>query len=65
MPLKKAYLDVKCWQTTPKTFKIRVIWWIFLETIARAKEEEGTASTDCKLGGFKHKILRWQRRIVE
>jgi hypothetical protein len=45
----KAYLDVMCWQTTPKTFKFRVIWWISLETIASAKEEERTASADCKL----------------
>ncbi len=21
MPMKKAYLDVMCWQTTPKTFE--------------------------------------------
>jgi hypothetical protein len=60
--MKKAYLDVMCWQTTPKTIKIRVIWWIFLETIASAKEEEGTASADCK---FKHKIFKWQRRVVK
>jgi hypothetical protein len=63
--MKKVYLDVMCWQTTPKKFKIRVTWWIFLESIASAKEEERTASADCKLGGLKHKIFRWQRRIVK
>ncbi len=47
----KAYLDVMCWQTTQTRFKIRVIWWIFLETIASAKEDERTASADCKLQG--------------
>ena len=26
----------------------------FLETISSAKKEQGTASTDCKSGGFKH-----------
>jgi len=27
--------------------KIRVLWWIFLETISCAKEEERTGSADC------------------
>jgi hypothetical protein len=45
--------------------KIRVIWWIFLETVSSAKGEERTASADCKLGGFKHKIFKWQHRIVK
>ena len=63
--MKKAYLDMIHWKTTQKRYKIRVIWRIFLETISSAKEEEGTASADCKLGGFKHKIFRWQRRVVK
>jgi hypothetical protein len=63
--MKKAYLDVMCWQTTPKTFENQSHLVDFLETIPRAKEEEGTASADCKLGGFKHKIFRWQRRVVK
>ncbi len=29
------------------------------------KGEERTASADCKLGGFKHKIFKWQHRIVK
>jgi hypothetical protein len=29
----------------------------FLETISSAKGEKRTASADCKLGGFKHKIF--------
>jgi hypothetical protein len=29
--------------------KIRVLWWIFLETISSAKGEERAASADCKL----------------
>ena len=36
-----------------------------METIVRAKEEEQTASADCKLGGLKHKIFKWLRRIVK
>jgi hypothetical protein len=47
-----------------KWHKIRVLWWIFLETISCAKEEERTASADCKLGGFKHKIFEWRHMIV-
>jgi hypothetical protein len=27
--------------------------------------EERAASADCKLGGFKHKIFKWQDRIVK
>jgi hypothetical protein len=45
--------------------KIRVLWWIFLETISSVKGEERAASADCKLGGFKHKILKWRHRIVK
>jgi hypothetical protein len=45
--------------------KIRVLWRIFLETFSNAKEEERTASADCKLGGFKHKIFKWRRWIVK
>jgi hypothetical protein len=37
----------------------------FLETISCAKEEERTASADCKLVGFKHKIFEWRHRIVK
>ena len=61
----KAYLDVMCWQTTPLIIENQSHLVDFLETIARAKEEEGTASADCKLGGFKHKIFRWHRRVVK
>ena len=52
--MKKAYLDMIHWQTTQKSKEIRVIWRIFLKTISSAKKEQGTASTDCKSGGFKH-----------
>ncbi len=38
--------------------KIRVIWRILLETVSSAKGEERTASADCKLGGFKHRIFK-------
>jgi hypothetical protein len=63
--MKKSYLDVMCWQTTPKTFENQSHLVVSFETVTRAKEEEGTASADCKLGGFKHKIFRWQRRVVK
>jgi hypothetical protein len=63
--MNKAYLDMIHWQTTQKSKEIRVIWRIFLETISSAKKEQGTASTDCKSGGFKHKIFKWQHRIVK
>jgi hypothetical protein len=45
--------------------KIRVLWRIFLKTISSAKGEERAASADCKLGRFKHKIVKRQHRIVE
>jgi hypothetical protein len=45
--------------------KIRVLWWIFLKIISSAKGEERTASADCNLGGFKHKIFKWRHRIVK
>jgi hypothetical protein len=64
--MKKAYLDVMCWQTTPKTFENQShLVDFFGNNPLRAKEEEGTASADCKLGGFKHKIFRWQRGVVK
>jgi hypothetical protein len=63
--MKKAYLDMIHWKTTQKRYKIRVIWRIFLETISGVKEEGGTASADCQLGGSKHKIFKWQHRIVK
>jgi hypothetical protein len=47
------------------TYKIRVLWWIFLETISNEKGEERAVSADCKLGGFKHKIFKWKHRIVK
>jgi hypothetical protein len=45
--------------------KIRVLWWIILETISSAKGEEMAASADCKLGGFKHRIFKRRHRIVK
>jgi hypothetical protein len=36
-----------------------------LETSSSANGEERTASADCKLGGFKHKIFKWRHRIVK
>jgi hypothetical protein len=63
--MKKAYSDVMCWQTTPKPILNQShLVDFFWKQLQSAKEEEGTASADCKLGGFKHKIFKWQRRIV-
>jgi hypothetical protein len=36
-----------------------------LETISSVKGEEREASADCKLGEFKHKIFKWQHRILK
>ena len=48
------------WQTTQKTLiKPESSGGYFLETVSSAKGEERTASADCKLGGFKHKIFKW------
>jgi hypothetical protein len=37
----------------------------FLKLFPDGKGEERAASADCKLGGFKHKIFKWQDRIVK
>jgi hypothetical protein len=38
-----------------------VFWKLFPD----GKGEERAASADCKLGGFQHKIFKWQDRIVK
>jgi hypothetical protein len=53
-------------QTNQKNLnKIRVLWGIFWKLFPDGKGEERAASADCKLGGFKHKIFKWQDRIVK
>jgi len=37
----------------------------FWKLFPDGKGEERAASADCKLGGFKHKIFKWQDRIVK
>jgi hypothetical protein len=62
--MNKAYLDMIHWQTTQKSKQNQSHLADFLETFSSAKKEQGTASTDCKSGGFKHKIFKCQHRIV-
>jgi hypothetical protein len=47
------------WATTPKR-KNQSHLADFFGNYFQAKKEEGTESTDCKSGGFKHKIFKWQ-----
>ncbi len=64
--LKKVYLCMLHRQTNKKiSIKSESSDEFFWKLFPDGKGQERAASADCKLGGFKHKIFKWQERIVK